>query len=61
MLGFVGPSPFLSIALRFAMETVHFVIAQISFSGLMFCNLGGPNEQYDTHGKWLQGLQGRSN
>ena len=52
MIDFVGIPPFLRIALRFAMVTMHFNIAQINlFIRNVFYASRGPIEQFGTHEK----------
>ena len=63
MIDFLGAPPFLRIALRVAMATMHWhLLAQTGlFIGNIFSHLGGPMEQFGTHEKLALGMQGRLN
>ena len=54
MVNFVGIPPFLIIALRVAMTTMHCLIAQTDLffiNIIFFLHLGGPREQFGAHEK----------
>ena len=59
MIDFVGAPPFLRIALRVAMATMHFhILAQARlFLGDIFSHLGGPRLQFGTHEKLSLGCK----
>ena len=61
MNDFVGAPPFLRIALRVAMATMHFhILAQTGFWNF-FRIKGGTREQFNTYEKLSLGVQGRLN
>ena len=62
MSNFVGITQF-SNPLWVAMETMHFHIAHTKniFEDNFVYHSGGPIEQFDTHGKFIWGMQGNLN
>ena len=60
MIDFVGAPPFLRIALRVAMATMHFYILAktgLFLGNILFSHLGGPRKQFGTHEKLSLGAR----